>query len=249
MDPPAAGEPPPGNVRKLATLEGHSSRVMCMATDGELVASGGWDTQILLWNAKSHAFVGKVPSKHEDAVCALHAVVSSGGKYILSGSSDRSLLVWAHKGTPLYTNTHTHHHTITPSHTQTPSHHHTITPSHTPSHTHAQTSPWTYGSTSNVTFLRCHSSLSPRLSLSGLLCISFNGYFYVDNASKTSSSAQLLSTELSRASQVGRSSCLPCYIIIVIIADVFVCSFVFSLLVRSFSCLPRKPMNKKLVAP
>jgi cell division cycle 20-like protein 1 (cofactor of APC complex) len=53
------------SLKQLATLTGHSSRVLYMAVspDGETVVTGGGDETVRLWNVFNEAFPEKVSAQ------------------------------------------------------------------------------------------------------------------------------------------------------------------------------------------
>ncbi len=82
--------------KKKKKRNGHSSRVFCLANDldQELVFSGSWDMMIMIWNAVEQKFVGKVAPAHSDAVTQLLYTNINGFEYLISGSSDRSVVLY-----------------------------------------------------------------------------------------------------------------------------------------------------------
>lgn len=87
------------STKKTATLRGHQTAISCMAYDstGTLLASGGRDSDIVIWDAVSCTGQCRLRG-HKDAVTGV-AFISRGGG--LSGSSGQQLVVSVSKDTLL----------------------------------------------------------------------------------------------------------------------------------------------------
>ena len=78
---------------KLLTLKAHSAFVKAIvwSPDGRLLASGGNEKTIHLWDITS----GKLLSRYEGHNGSVHAIVwSVDGKRLASGGLDQSVLMW-----------------------------------------------------------------------------------------------------------------------------------------------------------
>lgn len=77
-----------------AFLHGHINTVYSVAfsPDGTLLATGGADNQIKLWNVLKRELVADLPEKHTARVSSLS--FSSDGKSLISGSRDKTIVVW-----------------------------------------------------------------------------------------------------------------------------------------------------------
>ena len=78
---------------ELALLTGHTSFVTSIAfsPNGELLASGSWDTTIRLWNVSSFT-LNKTLTGHTSGVMSV--AFSSDGKTLASGSVDKTVRLW-----------------------------------------------------------------------------------------------------------------------------------------------------------
>jgi WD40 repeat protein len=78
----------------LMTIRGHRGggiQCMVLSPDGRLIASGGEDSPIRIWDSATGAEL-KILRGHTDEVCAL--TFSPDGKRIVSGSMDKTIRVW-----------------------------------------------------------------------------------------------------------------------------------------------------------
>src|SRR5690348_7653787 len=89
----AAGDSlPPGAVARLGTLRlAHPGGVtaLAFAPDARLLATGGTDRTVRLWDVASGREVRRLTG-HKDAVCAVAFL--AGGKTLVSGSTDGGIL-------------------------------------------------------------------------------------------------------------------------------------------------------------
>lgn len=75
----------------IATLEGHSGTVQCLAAlDDDRLASGSWDHSIIIWNLADGAQLAKLEG-HTEGVLSLAAL---DGDRLASGSNDKSVIIW-----------------------------------------------------------------------------------------------------------------------------------------------------------
>src|SRR5262249_25943454 len=76
-----------------ATMSGHQDYLTCaaVARTGPLVASGGFDKMVRLWDAQSGAALAAL-SGHQGPVQAV--AISSSSRIVASGSDDRSVRLW-----------------------------------------------------------------------------------------------------------------------------------------------------------
>jgi WD40 repeat protein/serine/threonine protein kinase/Tfp pilus assembly protein PilF len=79
--------------KSLMTLRGHSEGVISVATnpDGKLIASGGWDNTIKVWDAATGTELMTFQG-HEGPVCSV--AFSPDSKHVISGSHDKTAKVW-----------------------------------------------------------------------------------------------------------------------------------------------------------
>ena len=94
-------------------FRGHEDSVTALAIgqDGEYIVSGSSDRTLRLWNRKGQPVDSIIPGNrnerasgspirgHDDSVTAV--AISLDGKYIVSGSEDKILRLWNHKGQPI----------------------------------------------------------------------------------------------------------------------------------------------------
>jgi ribosomal RNA-processing protein 9 len=82
-----------GARRKVKKFEGHTDNVMCLAisSNGQFLASGGKDKNIIIWKLPSLEYVGEL-KQHKDTVTALCFRKDSLDLY--SASLDRMIKVW-----------------------------------------------------------------------------------------------------------------------------------------------------------
>jgi len=82
------------NGAVVQTLVGHTARVRAIAysPDGQLVASGGDDATIRLWNAVTGKNHGSVLRGHQGAVLAV--AFASDGHSVISAGGDGTIRVW-----------------------------------------------------------------------------------------------------------------------------------------------------------
>ena len=64
---------------------------VAFSANGQLLVTGGWDTDVRLWHAATGKEVGHLRG-HQGAVTAV--ALSGDGKALLSGSADTTLLTW-----------------------------------------------------------------------------------------------------------------------------------------------------------
>uniref|UniRef100_A0A915JSC9 C3H1-type domain-containing protein n=1 Tax=Romanomermis culicivorax TaxID=13658 RepID=A0A915JSC9_ROMCU len=80
--------------KRLLTLEGHTSRVGCLAWNGDLICTGSRDRLILQRDIRSPPlFTEKRLTAHRQEVCGLKW--SPDHQYLASGGNDNQLLVWS----------------------------------------------------------------------------------------------------------------------------------------------------------
>ena len=71
-------------------MEGHNSRIFTLATNQELVWSGGWEKNtILVWSANNLEFLGRLVDGHNDSVNDLKLYTHKDQNVLVSASSDR----------------------------------------------------------------------------------------------------------------------------------------------------------------
>ncbi len=75
-------------------LSGHSDSVLTVAIspDGKTLASGGYDTSIILWDLETRQPGGQPLRGHSDLVRT--AAFSPDGRILASGSNDKSIILW-----------------------------------------------------------------------------------------------------------------------------------------------------------
>ena len=79
-----------GSVR--ATLRGHKGPVRCVACDGDILASGGDDGQILLWSLVTGNCTGVLAT--DSTPHAIHGLAMK-GDLLVSGGYDRAVRIWS----------------------------------------------------------------------------------------------------------------------------------------------------------
>jgi WD40 repeat protein len=79
---------------KLHTFSGHTGKVCCAAwsSDSKLVASGGADKVVLVWDAETGNQVMDPLRGHSDSV--LHVVFDTKTSFMVSASLDKTIVVW-----------------------------------------------------------------------------------------------------------------------------------------------------------
>ncbi len=78
-------------IRGVRKLEGHAGAVLALAAHGKMLASGGADATIRLWEPATGELKRTIVN-HGDRVGAL--AWSPDGKYLASGSRDRTVRIW-----------------------------------------------------------------------------------------------------------------------------------------------------------
>lgn len=83
----------------IKVLNGHSSRVFCLVTDKscDLVYSGSWDRDIMVWDVEKLQFVGRLNQCHTDAVSTVGYAACEGIDYLISGSMDKNVVMYRKK--------------------------------------------------------------------------------------------------------------------------------------------------------
>ena len=81
-------------ARLQTFLRGHTASVRCVAFshDGKLLASGGDDNMIRLWDAETWQSVGALPQGHTQSVWSV--ALSPDGSVLASGSADQTVRLW-----------------------------------------------------------------------------------------------------------------------------------------------------------
>jgi WD40 repeat protein len=79
--------------RSIQTLSAHTKPVVGIAVskDGKLLATGGADSLIIIWDASTHQIIRRIAA-HKGQVTTLD--FSPDGKNLISGSTDKSLRLW-----------------------------------------------------------------------------------------------------------------------------------------------------------
>ena len=75
----------------LATLEGHTEAVTCLAIDANFLLSGSEDSSVRVWDLHSHMALGRIAA-HDAPVEAILVLAEQG--YLVSCSTDRTVRVW-----------------------------------------------------------------------------------------------------------------------------------------------------------
>ncbi len=84
---------PTDMVQPLLTLEAHVSGVSCltMSPDRSLLASGGADGEIKLWDLRTGQLIGSF-REHQGAIAVL--AISPDQQLLISGSQDGTIKIW-----------------------------------------------------------------------------------------------------------------------------------------------------------
>jgi WD40 repeat protein len=85
-------------------LNQHTQAILSLAFNpqGNILASGGYDHDIILWDVEQHKQLGKSLSEHQDWVNDL--VFNSDGTYLISAGDDYRAILWELKENPAQTN-------------------------------------------------------------------------------------------------------------------------------------------------
>lgn len=80
--------------KKLFSLKGHKSRILCLAAsgDGQKIASAGEDRTVQIWNAQSGERLLVIPTGHERPIEAI--AFFPDGKRLITTSQDKTVQVW-----------------------------------------------------------------------------------------------------------------------------------------------------------
>jgi WD40 repeat protein len=88
----------PSSGKERRRLEGHTAQVTAVdfSPEGYLLATGGWDESIRLWNiAKGREFRQLIKKTEEKSVSMLFSVAfSPDGKRLAAGGWDQSIQLW-----------------------------------------------------------------------------------------------------------------------------------------------------------
>lgn len=80
-------------IKRQCVLAGHTDQVICLAVCGKLLASGGSDHSIIVWDLSVGGKQVQVLDGHSGSVLCLCFLKQ--GKQLMSGSADRSLKLWS----------------------------------------------------------------------------------------------------------------------------------------------------------
>ena len=80
------------NVMTECIFEDHRDSVRCIDTRGKILASGGADTDIYIYNLEEREKIG-VLTEHNDEVLSL-CFYSGGEEFLVSGSADQNIRIW-----------------------------------------------------------------------------------------------------------------------------------------------------------
>ncbi len=83
--------------KKTCALGGHCGEVMSVAfsPNGKMIATGSDNGQILLWDARNHRSLGKLPVRHGFDVGYVYSLAfSQNGHVLIAGTEDNTVAFW-----------------------------------------------------------------------------------------------------------------------------------------------------------